>query len=303
MPEGELIMGLLDIKTKKFTVTGKSPIELSDYTTKLKKAICGKKEYQTINQAYMNEIDDLQNVMYAHNRYGMLLIFQAMDCAGKDGTIRHVMSGVNPHGVRVFSFKQPSSEELDHDFLWRTNCAMATRGSITIFNRSYYEEVLVTKVHPNIIEDVQRLPDERKNLKHIWNDRYKAIRNLESYLVENGILVLKFFLHLSKQEQKQRFLSRLKTPSKNWKFSESDVIERGYWDKYQSAYEDAINATATKEAPWFVVPADDKTSMRLIVSQIVLERLQTLKMHYPKMDKKQREDLTRYEAMLEQESD
>ncbi len=296
-------MDLLNIKTKKYTATGKSVVDLSEHPTRLKKALCGKREYETVSQAFMQEIDDLQNIMYAHDRYGMLLIFQAMDGAGKDGTIRHVMSGVNPHGVRVFAFKQPSADELDHDFLWRTNRVMASRGSITIFNRSYYEEVLVTKVHPHIISEIQRLPDERKNFDRLWKERYKAIRNLESYLFENGIQVLKFFLHLSKDEQKKRFLSRIKTPSKNWKFSESDVIERAYWDKYQSAYQDAINATATKEAPWFIVPADDKVSMRLIVSQIVIERLQSLKMEYPKADDKHKEDLIRYEVMLEQEPD
>ena len=294
-------MDLLNIKTKKFSVTGKDSVDLSDYPTSLQKALCSKKEYRTVKQAFRQEIDDLQNVMYAHDRYGMLLIFQAMDGAGKDGTIRHVMSGVNPHGVRVFAFKQPTSDELDHDFLWRTNRVMASRGTITIFNRSYYEEVLVTKVHPHIITEYQRLPDEHKDLNSLWNQRYKAIRNLESYLFDNGIHVLKFFLNLSKEEQKQRFLSRLKTPSKNWKFSESDVVERAYWDKYQAAYQDAINATATKESPWFIIPADDKISMRLIVSQIVIERLQSLKMHYPRMDAKQREDLIRYEVMLEQE--
>lgn len=295
-------MELLNIKTKKFAATGKGSIDLSKRPTKLKKPLCGKREYETVNQAFLREIDDLQNVMYAHDRYGLLLIFQAMDCAGKDGTIRHVMSGVNPHGVNVHSFKQPSSNELDHDFLWRTNCAMASRGTITIFNRSYYEEVLITKVHPQIITESQRLPDEcTKNLDRLWNERYKAIRNMESYLHDNGIHVLKFFLHLSKKEQKKRFLSRIKTPSKNWKFSESDVKERAYWDDYQTAYQDAINATATKESPWFIVPADDKTSMRLIVSQIVIERLKSLKMEYPKMDKSHQKDLIRYQVMLEQE--
>lgn len=294
-------MDLLSINTKKFTVTGKSAIELSTRSPNLKKPLCGKREYRTVQQAFMKEIDDLQNIMYAHNRYGMLLIFQAMDGAGKDGTIRHVMSGVNPHGVRVFAFKQPSSTELDHDFLWRTNRVMAERGTLTIFNRSYYEEVLVAKVHPNIVTEHQRLPDECKNLDRIWKERYRAIRNLESYLHENGIRVLKFFLHLSKEEQRQRFLSRLKTPSKNWKFSESDVVERAYWDKYQSAYQDAINATATKQAPWFIVPADDKVSMRLIVSQIVIERMKKLKMEYPKRDDEHKENLIRYQVMLEQE--
>ncbi len=295
-------MDLLSINTKKFSVTGKASIKLSDHPTHLKKPLCGKREYRTVNQAFMEEIDDLQNMMYAHNRYGMLLVFQAMDGAGKDGTIRHVMSGVNPHGVRVFAFKQPNTSELDHDFLWRTNRVMAERGSITIFNRSYYEEVLVAKVHPNIVTEQQRLPAEcTKDLDRVWKQRYKAIRNLESYLHENGVHVLKFFLHLSKEEQRQRFLSRLQTPSKNWKFSEADVIERAYWNKYQSAYEDAINATATKEAPWFIVPADDKISMRLIVSQIVIERMQKLKMEYPKRDDQHKEDLIRYQVMLEQE--
>ena len=295
-------MDLIKINTKKFTVRGdKDRFKLSNYRTHLKKPLCSKREYRTFKQAYRERIDDLQSMMYAHNRYGLLLIFQAMDAAGKDGTIKHVMSGVNPHGVHVFAFKQPSQNELDHDFLWRTNRSMAARGTITIFNRSYYEEVLITKVHPNIVMDKQRIPDELKDPESLWESRYKAIRNHEDYLYENGIRVLKFFLHLSKDEQKRRFLSRIKTPSKNWKFSEADVVERAYWDDYQKAYEEAIGATAAKHAPWFVIPADDKVSMRMIVSQIIVERMEKLKMEYPRRDEKHREDLIRYEVMLEQE--
>jgi len=227
------------------------------------------------------------------------LIFQALDAAGKDSTIRHIMSGVNVHGISVHAFKRPSDEELDHDFLWRTTNALPQRGRIGIFNRSYYEEVLVVRVHPQILTDVQKLPRElTKDPDEVWQQRYQSIRNLEHHLTLNGTMVLKFFLNVSRDEQRKRFLDRIDEPEKNWKFSEDDIKERGYWDDYMRAYEDAINATAVPDAPWFVIPADDKRNMQLIVSQIVLERLRGLDLRYPVVGDDRREELKRYRAML-----
>ena len=261
-----------------------------------------KNAYKKCLEEYQDEIDELQNMMYAHDRYGLLLIFQAMDAAGKDGTIRRVMSGVNPHGVYVSSFKKPSSNELDHDFMWRTTQAFPQRGRIRIFNRSYYEEVLVVKVHPEILLKYQRVPKEHtQDLELVWQQRYEDIRNLELYAHRNGIHVVKFFLHLSKEEQRKRFLSRIETPSKNWKFSSSDVEERQYWDSYMEAYQTAINETAKPHAPWYVIPADDKKNMRLIVSQVVLEQLQGLDMHYPKMEPERMAELETFRELLQKE--
>ncbi|MEM6806422.1 MAG: PPK2 family polyphosphate kinase, partial [Bacteroidota bacterium] len=252
---------------------------------------------------YQEEIDDYQNMMYAHDRYGMLLVFQAMDAAGKDSTIRHVMSGINAHGVEVSAFKAPSKEELDHDFMWRTTRKFPPRGRVGIFNRSYYEEVLVVKVHPKIIQKYQRIPLEQiQDLDLVWEQRYEDIRNLESYAYRNGIRVVKFFLNVSKEEQKNRFLARIDTPSKNWKFSGGDVEERQHWDSYMKAYEEAINATATDEAPWYLVPADDKKNMRLIVSQIILQQMAKLDMSYPELDPEAKAELENYRKRLEAES-
>ncbi|MCB1098111.1 MAG: polyphosphate kinase 2 family protein [Verrucomicrobiae bacterium] len=289
---------------KEFTVTGKEPFRISERKTTLKNSLySGKSDYRKKLAATTKEIDDLQNMMYAHDRHAMLIIFQAMDAAGKDGTIRAVLSGVNPHGVTVHSFKRPTSLELDHDFLWRTNLAMPERGRLSIFNRSYYEEVLVTRVHPEIVTDVQRLPEEStEDMDALWKSRYESIRTLEKFMHANGTQVVKFFLNLSKEEQRQRFLDRLNTPSKNWKFAEADVKERGFWGDYMEAYEKAINETATKDAPWYVIPADDKKDMRLIVSEIILERLRGLKMAYPARDKDRREVLDRYRKLLEEEA-
>ena len=234
----------------------------------------------------------LQRLHYASSRYALLLIFQGMDAAGKDGAIRHVMSGVNPEGCEVFSFKQPSAEELKHDFLWRTTCRLPERGRIGIFNRSYYEEVLVVRVHPEILRS-QGLPHElldEKN-KTIWKERYRSIVDLEKHLDRNGTRIIKIFLHLSKDEQRKRFLERIDEPDKNWKFSLADIHERKYWKHYMEAYEDCLNATSTHHAPWYVVPADDKENARLIVSQIVLDALTDLKMAYPKTTGKRRREL------------
>jgi PPK2 family polyphosphate:nucleotide phosphotransferase len=219
-----------------------------------------------------------------------MLIFQGMDAAGKDGAIRHVMSGINPQGCEVFSFKQPSAEELEHDFLWRTTCHLPERGRIGIFNRSYYEEVLVVRVHPEILRS-QGLPEELRDEKNIWKERYRSIVDLESHLYRNGTRTVKVFLHLSKDEQRKRFLERIDEPDKNWKFSTADIHERGYWNDYMKAYESCLNATSTDEAAWFVVPADDKENARLMVSQIVLDAFHELKMAYPKTTAKRREEL------------
>jgi PPK2 family polyphosphate:nucleotide phosphotransferase len=279
------------INTNDFIVTSDG-LKLGKHKTKIKDVYKNKSEYRKLIEEFQEEINDLQRMMYAHDRYSMLLVFQAMDAAGKDGTIRAIMSGVNVHGVTVYAFKQPSAEELDHDFLWRTNIRLPQRGRIGIFNRSYYEEVLVVKVHPEIVRESQKLPAEyTQDLDKLWEHRYESIRDLEKYLCRTGTKVLKFFLHVSRDEQRQRFLDRIDEPDKNWKFSEGDVAERKYWDNYQRAYEDAINATATGNAPWFVIPADDKKNMRLIVAQIVLEQLKRLDMEYPEVSDARRDEL------------
>jgi PPK2 family polyphosphate:nucleotide phosphotransferase len=224
---------------------------------------------------------ELQDVLYAQDQWAVLLIFQAMDAAGKDGAIKHVMSGVNPQGCQVFSFKAPSAEDLDHDFLWRCMKCLPNRGHIGIFNRSYYEETLVVRVHPEFLQK-QKLPAELVT-KNLWQERFQDIRSFERYLGRNGVVVCKFFLHLSKKEQKRRFLERLETPEKNWKFSSADMKERGFWDAYQDAYQDMIRNTATKDAPWYVVPADNKWFTRVVVAAAVIDTLASLKLAYPKV--------------------
>ncbi len=247
----------------------------------------------------VKELSEAQDLLYADDRYSLLLVFQAMDAAGKDGTIKHVMSGVNPQGCSVTSFKAPSEEELDHDFLWRCNKALPPRGNIGIFNRSYYEEVLVTKVHPTIL-DKQRLPVTARGTA-FWKARYDDINAFERHLVRNGTVILKFFLNVSKEEQKARFMERLDTPEKNWKFSSADVRERGHWDAYQQAYQEAISATSTPWAPWWVIPADRKWAMRTAVSDIVTTTITSLDLRYPQLSDAQREDLAAARAALEAE--
>lgn len=250
-------------------------------------ALCDSKdEYATLLAQHIADLSDQQDLFYADNRYALLVIFQAMDAAGKDSAVKHVMSGINPQGCEVFSFKQPSVEELDHDFLWRTTCRLPERGRIGIFNRSYYEEVLITRVHPRIL-DTEHLPDQ----KDIWTRRYQSIVDLERHLHRNGTRVVKFFLHLSKEEQRKRFLHRLDDPKKNWKISPSDIQERKFWKRYMSAYEDAIAATATRHAPWHIVPADDKDDAHLIISHILLEVFKSLDLAYPKPDAQKLQDL------------
>jgi len=256
-----------------------------------------KKNYQKHLREHVEELSSLQQLHYASNRYALMLVFQGMDAAGKDGAIRHVMSGVNPQGCEVFSFKQPSAEELEHDFLWRTTCHLPERGRIGIFNRSYYEEVLVVRVHPEILRS-QGLPEELRDEKSIWQERYHSIVNLESHLFHNGTRTVKVFLHLSKDEQRKRFLERIDEPDKNWKFSLSDIHERKYWKHYMKAYEACLSATSTHHAPWYVVPADDKENARLIVSQIVLDTFNELKMAYPKTTAKRRHELKSIRKLL-----
>jgi PPK2 family polyphosphate:nucleotide phosphotransferase len=247
----------------------------------------------------VQEMSRLQDILAAQDRWALLLIFQAMDAAGKDGTIKHVMSGVNPQGVDVWSFKSPSAEELNHDFLWRAMKCLPDRGHIGIFNRSYYEEVLVVRVHPQILAG-QKLPKDLLT-KHVWEERFEDINNFERYLTRNGIAVVKFFLHLSKKEQKRRFMERLDTPDKNWKFSSSDVKERQFWDEYQEAYEDVIRHTAREYAPWYVVPADNKWFTRLVVSQAVVDSLKGMNLKYPKVSRAEQVALAEARQQLENE--
>jgi len=238
----------------------------------------------------------LQDMLYAQDRWGILLIFQAMDAAGKDGAIKHVMSGINPQGCEVFSFKSPSPEDLDHDYLWRCMKCLPQRGRIGIFNRSYYEETLVVRVHPEFLAK-QKMPPELVT-KDIWNDRFQDIRCVERYLHRNGFPIRKFFLHVSKKEQKRRFLERLENPEKNWKFSANDAKEREFWDDYMEAYEDMIRNTATKEAPWYIVPADNKWFSRVIVGAVIIDLLESLDLSYPKVDEEKRRELSAAKRLL-----
>lgn len=263
------------------------------YTGKFKsRKAAGKKLQQDIEK-----LAQYQDVLYAQNIYGVLLIFQALDAAGKDSAIKHVMSGVNPQGCQVFSFKAPSAEELDHDFLWRYAQDLPERGRIGIFNRSYYEEVLVVRVHPDILAK-QQLPPEVKSNNSIWKERYEQLNNFEKYLSQNGIVVLKFFLYVSKKEQRQRFLQRIALADKNWKFSATDAQERRYWKSYMKAYEDLFNHTSSKWAPWYIIPADHKWFTRVAIADIIISRLKALKLSYPTVTKERRRDLLKVKRML-----
>jgi len=272
-------------------------VKLKQWPTMVKPFCKSKKRYQKLLGEHVEELSSLQRLHYASNRNALLLIFQAMDAAGKDGAIRHVMSGVNPQGCQVSSFKQPSAEELEHDFLWRTTCRLPERGQIGIFNRSYYEEVLIVRVHPEILRS-QGLSEELRHEKTIWEERYRSIVDLESHLYRNGTRIIKVFLYLSKEEQRKRFLERIDEPDKNWKFSLADIHERKYWKQYMKAYEACLSATSTHHAPWYVVPADDKENARLIVSQIVLDALNELQMAYPKTTAKRRRELKSIRKLL-----
>ena len=288
----------MKINPDDFRVPPGKKVDLKKWPTQVKPVYDSKKAYHHRLQSQVEELSELQQLQYASNRYAVLLIFQAMDAAGKDGAIRHVMSGVNPQGCQVFSFKHPSPVELDHDFLWRTTLSLPERGRIGIFNRSYYEEVLIARVHPEILQN-ERLPDPLISSKTIWTERYRSIVDLEKHLHCNGTRIIKFFLHLSKEEQRKRFLERIDDPDKNWKFSLADVEERKFWDDYMEAYEACIGATSTKEAPWHVVPADDKKNARLIISEIILDVFKGLKMSYPATDAKRRQELQLIRKSLE----
>jgi PPK2 family polyphosphate:nucleotide phosphotransferase len=287
----------MKIDSKDFRVPPGEKVQLSRWPTIVKPLCKSKKRYRELLEEHVEELSSLQRLHYASNRYALLLIFQGMDAAGKDGAIRHVMSGVNPQGCQVSSFKQPSAEELEHDFLWRTTLRLPERGRIGIFNRSYYEEVLVVRVHPEILRS-HGLSDELRDEKTIWEERYRSIVDLEEHLHRNGTRIVKVFLHLSKDEQRKRFLERIDEPDKNWKFSLADIHERKFWKQYMQAYEACLKATNTHHAPWYVVPADDKDNARLIVSQIVLDALKELKMAYPRTTAKRRRELGSIRKLL-----
>ena len=287
----------MTIDSKDYRVPPDKKVDLSKWPTIVDPYYKSKEQYQELLRKHMEKLSALQNLHYASSRHALLLIFQGMDGAGKDGAIRHVMSGVNPEGCEVFSFKQPSAEELEHDFLWRTTCRLPERGRIGIFNRSYYEEVLVVRVHPDLLRS-QGLPEELRDEKDIWVKRYDSIRDLEKHLHRNCTQIVKIFLHLSHEEQRKRFLARIDEPDKNWKFSTADIHERKFWKHYMKAYEHCFHATSTHHAPWYVVPADDKENARLIVSQIVLDALGGLKMAYPKTTAKRRIELQAIKKQL-----
>ena len=282
-----------------FIVPPGKKIRLKDYDPGFTAHYQNKDEASTKLRKDIERLAKYQDVLYAQNTYALLVVLQAMDTAGKDGIIRHVMSGVNPQGTQVHSFKTPSAEELDHDFLWRNMRALPERGGIGIFNRSYYEEVLIVRVHPEIL-DLQKLPPALKG-KNIWKQRFDEINNFEKYLVRNGIVVLKFFLNLSKEEQKRRLLARINTPEKNWKFSLTDAKERAHWDDYMMAFEDAFNHTSTEHAPWHIVPADHKWFTRTVVADIIVEKLKALKLRYPAISKEHRQHLLKAKKLLENE--
>jgi PPK2 family polyphosphate:nucleotide phosphotransferase len=286
----------MKIDSDDFRVREGKNVVLKKWPTKVKPYYKTDRELKKILQDGVDETSDLQTVLYASNRYAVLLIFQAMDAAGKDSAIKHVMSGVNPQGCQVFSFKHPSAEELDHDFLWRTTRSLPERGRIGIFNRSYYEEVLIVKVHPELLE-AEGVAGAARGQK-LWKQRYRSICDLEAHLHRNGTRIVKFFLHLSKEEQRMRFLARIDEPDKNWKFSRRDVEERKLWKDYMKAYEDCLSATSTRESPWYVVPADDKKNARLIISQILLDTLRQLKLEYPKLADEQQKELRAMRKLL-----
>ncbi len=292
-----------NFKSGTFRVDGSEKFDIKKASTRFKDIYDDKEEYESMLADFVKQLDELQSKMYAHNRYGLLIIFQAMDAAGKDGTIKHVLAGVNPVGVKIHSFKRPTDTELGHDFLWRTNNVLPQRGSITIFNRSYYEEVLVVKVDPEILTGSQRLPTElTEDLDKVWDQRYTDIKNLEKYLYRNGIRVIKFFLNVSKEEQAERLIERIEDPNKNWKFEEQDVKVRDKWDEYQQAYQDAINETATKKSPWFVIPADDKKNTRLIVGEIIVEELKKMDMNYPEVSPERAAELQRFIQIIKDQN-
>ena len=275
-------------------------IDLGKWPTKVKPVCGSKEEFQSLLAAHIEKLSERQNLLYASNKYSLLVIFQALDAAGKDSAIKHVMSGVNPQGCQVFSFKHPSAEELSHDFMWNAARRLPERGKIGIFNRSYYEEVLIVRVHPEILRG-EGLPNELQDKETIWRDRYRSIVNFEDHLHRNGTRIVKFFLHLSWEEQRQRFLKRIDQPAKNWKFSADDIRERGFWKQYTKAYEACLSATSTRIAPWYVVPADDKDTAQLIVSHVILRTLRDLKLAYPQLTPERQRELETARKLLEKE--
>ena len=287
----------MKIQSKEFRIQPGKKVKLENWPTTVKHLFKSKEAYRERLAEHIEELSSLQQLHYASNCHALLLIFQGMDAAGKDGAIRHVMSGVNPQGCEVYSFKQPSAEELEHDFLWRATCRLPERGRIGIFNRSYYEDVLVLRVHPEILR-IQGIPQATYEEKGFWQERYRSIADLERHLYRNASRTIKVFLHLSKDEQRKRFLERIDAPDKNWKLSTADLHERKYWHHYQTAYEECLKATSTHHAPWYVVPADDKDNARLIVSQIVLDALNDLKMAYPKTSAKRQLELKTIRDLL-----
>jgi PPK2 family polyphosphate:nucleotide phosphotransferase len=287
----------MDIKN--FTIPSDKIIRLKDFDPAFTDGFKNKEEAKEKLENDIQEMARLQDILYANSQYGILMVIQAMDAAGKDGIIKHVMSGINPQGCEVYSFKIPSTEELNHDYMWRCMQRIPEKGRIGIFNRSYYEEVLVVRVHPEIL-NYQNLP-AFKNNEEFWDNRFEDINNIENYLFRNGIIVLKFFLHISKEEQRNRFLDRINNEEKNWKFSASDVKERKFWDDYQLAYEIMLNKTNTEHAPWYIIPADKKWFTRAAVSEIIVRNLRKLNLEYPKISKEKREELQDIKKMLEDE--
>jgi PPK2 family polyphosphate:nucleotide phosphotransferase len=280
----------MKIRSDDYRVAEGKKVDLNKWPTRVEPAYKSDRQYKDLLRAHIKTLRTEQALLYASDCYAVLLIFQAMDAAGKDGAIEHVMSGVNPQGCQVFSFKHPSATELKHDFLWRTTRDLPERGKIGIFNRSYYEEVLIARVHPEILR-AEGLPPGLIEEKAIWHQRYRSILGLETHLNCNGTKIIKFFLHLSKEEQRKRFLDRIDKPEKNWKFSTADIVERKYWREYMTAYEKCLGATSTEHSPWYVVPADDKKNTRLIVSQILADTMQALPLSYPKPDAMRRREL------------
>lgn len=289
-----------NINSEKFKVSVETKLDLKEWPTSIDEVYKDKEQYHEILTQHVEEMSSLQRLLYASNKHALLLIFQAMDAAGKDGAIRHVMSGVNPQGCQVFSFKHPSATELDHDFLWRSVVSLPERGRIGIFNRSYYEEVLIVRVHPEILQS-EHLPERNGEQSSVWHQRYRSIRGLEDHLHRSGTHIIKFFLHLSKDEQRKRFLDRIDDPDKNWKLSLADITERAFWDQYREAYEECIGATSTVEAPWYIVPADDKKNARLIISKIILDKFNDLKMSYPETGEERKAELALIRERLENE--
>ena len=280
----------MKINTETFRVSAGTKFRLAKRPTLVDPFYASKDEYRKALAGDVDRLRGLQDRLYASNAYSILFILQAMDSAGKDGVIKHVMSGVNPQGCQVYSFKHPSAEELEHDFLWRTTRCLPERGRIGIFNRSYYEEVLIVRVHPEILRG-QALPPDALEDDQLWDERFRSIRDLERHLHGNGTRVLKFFLHLSKDEQRRRFLRRIDDPERNWKFSSADIEERKFWKEYMKAYEDCLSATSSADSPWFVVPADDKDNAHLIISQVVLDAMKSLRLCYPAVSKARRKEL------------